>query len=84
MDGVKEAVRDKMEKGRELEKPPQELTKTEKVERRDETLDNEDEEMATTGEKRSLLPVAAINPWRYALRTIDPMMLLMDSGAFAH
>eukprot|EP00972_Heterocapsa_arctica_P086086 12688748-Heterocapsa_arctica.AAC.1 len=32
--------------------------------------------------------VAAISPyypfWRSALRAIDPMMLLMDSGAFAH
>jgi hypothetical protein len=32
--------------------------------------------------------IAAIMPyhpvWRYALRAVDPMMLLMDSGAFAH
>eukprot|EP00972_Heterocapsa_arctica_P042288 6233115-Heterocapsa_arctica.AAC.1 len=48
MDDMKEVVRDKAENMKELEKPPQELAKAEKVERRSETSDRVQEALKST------------------------------------
>eukprot|EP00972_Heterocapsa_arctica_P016132 2377547-Heterocapsa_arctica.AAC.1 len=45
---MKEAVRDQVEKRKELEKPPQELAKAEKVERRGETSEKVQEALKST------------------------------------